>query len=87
MLIYTRKNPSLTSQRWGEAMRGGYSMPSFAVGGKFDTKAYMKGAQRTNHIKLGDNKYYVRYAYAGVSNGTTNAPPPANPFIPTHSVP
>ena len=61
----TRKNPSLTSQRWGEAMRGGYSMPSFAVGGKFDTKAYMKGAQRTNHIKLGDNKYYVRYAYAG----------------------
>ena len=61
----TRKNPSLTSQRWGEAMRGGYSMPSFAVGGKFDTKAYMKGAERTNHIKLGDNKYYVRYAYAG----------------------
>ena len=61
----TRKNPSLTSQRWGEAMRGGYSMPSFAAGGKFDTKAYMKGATRTNHIKLGDNKYYVRYAYAG----------------------
>ena len=25
----------------------------------------MKGAERTNHIKLGDNKYYVKYAYAG----------------------
>lgn len=61
----TRRNPGLTSQRWGEAMRGGYSMPSFAAGGKFDTKAYMKGAERTNHIKLGDNKYYVKYAYAG----------------------
>lgn len=61
----TRRNPGLTSQRWGEAMRGGYSMPGFAAGGKFDTKAYMKGAERTNHIKLGDNKYYVRYAYAG----------------------
>ena len=61
----TRRNPGLTSQRWGEAMRGGYSMPGFAAGGKFDTKAYMKGAERTNHIKLGDNKYYVKYAYAG----------------------
>ena len=61
----TRRNPGLTSQRWGEAMRGGYSMPSFAAGGKFDTKAYIKGAERTNHIKLGDNKYYVRYAYSG----------------------
>ena len=29
----TRKNPGLTSQRWGEAMRGGYSMPRFSKGG------------------------------------------------------
>ena len=70
----TRKNPGLTSQRMGEAMRGGYSMPRFAkggflpmfaAGGKFDTKAYIKDSQRTNHIKLGDDKYYVRYAYEG----------------------
>ena len=69
----TRQNPGLTSQRMGEAMRGGYTMPfakggilpMFAAGGKFDTKAYMKGVERTNHIKLGDNKYYVKYTYAG----------------------
>jgi len=69
----TRQNPGLTHQRMGEAMRGGYTMPfskggflpMFAAGGKFDTKAYMKGVERTNHIKLGDNKYYVKYVYAG----------------------
>ena len=29
----TRQNPGLTSQRMGEAMRGGYSMPRFSKGG------------------------------------------------------
>jgi hypothetical protein len=61
----TRKNPGLTSQRWGEAMRGGYSMPGFAAGGKFDPKAYAKDSYQASRVVLNDKSYYVTYAYEG----------------------
>ena len=69
----TRQNPGLTSQRMGEAMRGGYTMPfakggilpMFSAGGKFDTKAYAKDSFKASRIVLNDKSYYVTYAYAG----------------------
>ena len=61
----TRKNPGLTSQRWGEAMRGGYSMPGFAAGGKFDPKAYAKDSFQASRVVLNDKSYYVTYDIAG----------------------
>ena len=61
----TRRNPGLTSQRWGEAMRGGYSMPGFAAGGKFDPKAYAKDSFEASRVVLNDKSYYVTYGYEG----------------------
>ena len=70
----TRQNPGLTSQRMGEAMRGGYSMPrfsrggflpKFSAGGKFDPKAYAKDSFEASRVVLNDKSYYVTYAYAG----------------------
>ena len=71
----TRMNPGLTSQRWGEASRGGYSMPGFAAGGysmpgfaaggKFDPKAYSKDSFQASRVVLNDKSYYVTYGYAG----------------------
>ena len=61
----TRRNPGLTSQRWGEAMRGGYSMPGFAAGGKFDPKAYAKNSFEASRVVLNDKSYYVTYGYEG----------------------
>ena len=61
----TRRNPGLTSQRWGEALRGGYSMPGFAAGGKFDPKAYAKDSYQASRVVLNDKSYYVTYDYKG----------------------
>ena len=70
----TRQNPGLTSQRMGEAMRGGYSMPrfskggflpKFSAGGKFDPKAYAKDSFEASRVVLNDKSYYVTYAYEG----------------------
>ena len=71
----TRQNPGLTSQRMGEAMRGGYSMPSgfakggvlpkFSAGGKFDPKAYTKDSFSASRVVLNDKSYYVTYGYEG----------------------
>ena len=71
----TRQNPGLTSQRMGEAMRGGYSMPSgfakggvlpkFSAGGKFDPKAYTKDSFKASRVVLNDKSYYVTYGYEG----------------------
>ena len=59
----TRMNPGLTSQRWGEASRGGYSMPGFAAGGKFDPVKYKKDSFQANRVVLNDKSYYVTYGY------------------------
>lgn len=61
----TRMNPGLTSQRWGEAARGGYSMPGFAAGGKFDPHAYSKDSFQASRVVLNDKSYYVTYGYTG----------------------
>tara|TARA_Y100000015_G_scaffold42165_1_gene49257 strand:+ start:544 stop:3720 length:3177 start_codon:yes stop_codon:yes gene_type:complete len=69
----TRGNPGLTSQRMGEAMRGGYTMPfsrggnlpKFAAGGKFDPKAYAKDSFQASRVVLNDKSYYVTYDIAG----------------------
>jgi len=70
----TRQNPGLTSQRMGEASRGGYSMPRFAkggflpkfsAGGKFDPKAYTKDSFKASRVVLNDKSYYVTYGYEG----------------------
>ena len=71
----TRQNPGLTSQRMGEAMRGGYSMPSgfarggvlpkFSAGGKFDPKAYTKDSFSASRVVLNNKSYYVTYGYQG----------------------
>tara|TARA_B100002019_G_scaffold261628_1_gene248511 strand:- start:35 stop:1129 length:1095 start_codon:yes stop_codon:yes gene_type:complete len=61
----TRKNPNLTSQRWGEAMRGGYSMPGFSDGGKFNPKNYSKDSFQASRVVLNDKSYYVTYGYEG----------------------
>ena len=59
----TRMNPGLTSQRWGEASRGGYSMPGFAAGGKFDPEKYKKNSFQASRVVLNDKSYYVTYGY------------------------
>ena len=69
----TRGNPGLTSQRMGEAMRGGYTMPfsrggnlpKFANGGKFNPKDYAKGSFAANRVVLNDKSYYVTYDIKG----------------------
>jgi hypothetical protein len=69
----TRQNPGLTSQRMGEAMRGGYTMPfakggflpMFSAGGKFDPKAYAKDSFKASRVVLNDKSYYVTYGYEG----------------------
>ena len=73
----TRQNPGLTSQRMGEAMRGGYSMPyakggilpKFSAGGKFDPKAYAKDSFQASRVVLNDKSYYVTYGISGDSGG------------------
>ena len=55
----TRMNPGLTAQRWGEASRGGYSMPGFAAGGKFDPEKYKKNSFQASRVVLNDKSYYV----------------------------
>ena len=59
----TRMNPGLTAQRWGEASRGGYSMPGFAAGGKFDPEKYKKNSFQASRVVLNDKSYYVTYGY------------------------
>ena len=59
----TRMNPGLTAQRWGEASRGGYSMPGFAAGGKFDPVKYKKNSFQASRVVLNDKSYYVTYGY------------------------
>ena len=61
----TRMNPGLTAQRWGEASRGGYSMPGFASGGKFDPAKYKKNSFQASRVVLNDKSYYVTYGFEG----------------------
>ncbi len=68
----TRAKPGLTAQRWGEASRGGYSMPGFskgghlpkfADGGKFDPEKYTKNSYEASRVVLNDKSYYVTYGW------------------------
>ena len=70
----TKQIPRLTRMRMREAMRGGYAMPKFSMGGavnvtipafseggKFDPSTYAKGATTTSGLVLNDKTYYVQY--------------------------
>lgn len=46
----TVRTPSLTSMRMTQARSGGFAMPKFAAGGKFDPYEYDKGMKSSYHI-------------------------------------
>lgn len=57
----TIRTPSLTGMRMNQARAGGYAMPKFAAGGKFDPNKYSAGMKSSNHIVNpgGTGKSYV----------------------------
>lgn len=57
----TVRTPSLTGMRMNQARSGGFAMPKFAAGGKFDPKKFSEGMKSSNHIVNpgGTNKSYV----------------------------